>query len=408
MREFTLIESQDSILDLTVDEASALQEVGRQLAGRSEWWGQATGEEQAASVLSCTPVGPERWRVRVSDAIGVIALSSLQLSIEPKIPTSHLMFLLAASGEFPRLAPDKAVAMRDMYLWDVLLHWYMAELEALLRRGLLRDYEEADDVLPVVRGSVDAVATAGHYYRGQLAFQCRFDEFAYDSPPNRLLATAARSIVGLPTQDVLIRRRARQAAARFEEIGEFRQGDLRWRPERRSGYYGSATTLARHIIQGVGRTLRYGNDPITTFLIRTPEMVEAGIRALLRRSLAERKIEKRGIQLEGSTMRLNPDLVFDSGIAVGDVKYKLPGAEWPRSDLYQLVAFATAFRAGKGILVHFARREDEQLPSVPVGDIRLNAVQWLARADVEPAAALTRLVASVRSALAEEGGATPI
>lgn len=398
-RHLELVESQHSVLQLSDDEAFALQQLGRELAGKSEWWGRTSEPDRQASVISCVSAGQHLWRLRVSDAVGVISLPTVQLTIEPKIPTTHLLYLLEASGEFPRLAPQSAAAMRDMYLWELILHWYVTEVEALLRRGLLRDYEETTDQLPVLRGSVDAVGTAHAYYRGQLAFECRFDEFDFDSPPNRVLAAASRMVVATPTRDSMLRRRAKRALARFEEVGALRGEDLRWRPERRAGYYAISTTLARHILLGVGRTLAKGREPITTFLIRTPEMVEAGLRTLLGRMLPARKIEKRGTQLPGSTMTLNPDLVFDSGRVVGDVKYKMLGHEWPRSDLYQLVTFATGFRARKGVVVHFSKHKDEGLPSVEVGDVHVHAASWLASDDTTPEEALTRLALSVEALL---------
>jgi 5-methylcytosine-specific restriction enzyme subunit McrC len=393
-RSVTLVESQDSLIELSDDEASALEAVGRSLASKRDWWGSA-GDDKQASVVACRPAAPGRWHVRVSDAVGIIALPSLQLTIEPKIPTPHLLFLLEASGQFPRLAPQRAVAMRDMFLWELILHWYITEVELVLRRGLLRDYQETRDVLSVVRGSIDAVSTGQMYYRGQLAFECTFDEFDFDTPPNRLLAEACRVVLGTPTSQALLRRRAKRAVARFEDVRDMRQDDLRWRPERRAGYYGTAATLARHIIQGFGRTLAYGKEPVTTFLIRTPEMIEAGLRSLLQTALPEHEIEKRGLRLVGSTMTLNPDLVFDGGKAVGDVKYKLLDSDWPRNDLYQLVAFATGYRSRRGLLVHFAPHRDAQLPSVRVGDVSLYAASWNAQPEIGAREALDNLIAAV-------------
>ena len=401
-RELTLVESQDADCALSDEEASALQQLGRDLAGKGQWWGNIEPPEREASVISCVRKTPGTWRLRVADAVGVLSLPTLQLTIEPKIPTNHLLHLLEASGEFPRLASQRATAMRDMYLWELILHWYVDEVESLLRRGLLRDYEETADLLSVLRGSIDPVDTAHAYYRGQAAFACRFDRFDFDSPPNRLLAAATRVVVATPTRDTLLRRRAKRSLMRFEDVGAFRSEDFRWRPERRAGYYATATTLARHILFGIGRTLAFGKEPITTFLIRTPEMVEAGVRTLLARTLTNRRIEKRKIQLSPSTMTLNPDLVFDSGNAVGDVKYKLPGSEWGRSDLYQLVAFAVGFRVRRGILVHFSRHEDLELPTVQVGDIDLHAVSWLANEDTTPKEALERLASSVDALLGQE------
>lgn len=397
VRHLTLVESRDSIVHLSVDEASSLQSVGKQLAGAKKWWRDEGESARDHSVVRCSPLGEGRWQIRVSDAIGVIGLPGLQVAVEPKIPTRHLLYLLEASGEFPRLAPQRALALRDLHLWELILHWYAAELETLLRRGLLRDYEEIHEELPTLRGSVDAVATGRRYYQGHLAFECAYEEFDFDTPPNRLLAEAARIVVGSPVGDVMLRRRAKRALSRFEAVGNLRAGDLRWRPDRRAGYYSNATLLARHIIRGVGRTISHGQEPSTTFLIRTPEMVEAGLRALLQNALPHRKIEKRGVQLEGATMTLNPDLVLDSGQVVGDVKYKLLARDWPRPDLYQLVAFVTGFRARRGVLVHFTTEREDALPSLRVGDVGLDAVSWLARDEIEPNDALSGLALALES-----------
>lgn len=389
-RHLTLRESRDFTAELSDDEAAGLQALGKRLAGSTEWWG-AAGEAGDRSVVTCTPAGAGKWTIRVSDAVGLIRLPSLQISIEPKIPITHLLYVLEASGGLPRLDPERALAMRDLYFWELILRWYVEELELLLRRGLLRDYEETNDRLSTLRGSVDPLETARLYYAGQLALECVFDEFDFDTPPNRLLLMAARVVARAPISDVLLRGRALRATARFERVGDLRPTDLRWRPERRAGYYGSAITLARHIVRGVGRGLTHGHEQVTSFLFRTPEMVEEGLRRLLVRELPHRTIEKRGLQLQSSTMTLNPDLVFESGSSVGDVKYKVLAAEWSRDDLYQLVAFATGFRSGRAVLVHFRAEDADGLLDVRVGEIEVCAAAWPAREDIAPAEALSSL-----------------
>ena len=396
-RQLTLVESRDSIVSLSDDEAAHLESLGRQLAGSSEWWGAGAQEEPARSpsVTSCIALGDGKWRIRVSDAVGLIGLPSVQISIQPKIPVQHLLYLMEASDEFPRLSPDRALAMNDLYFWELVMHWFVDELESVLRRGLLRDYEERRSRLETIRGSADVLETARLYYAGQLAFDCVYDEFDFNTPPNRLLLAAARRVAGTPVRNSLLRRRASRAIARFDRVGQLRSSDVRWRADRRAVYYTDATTLARHLILGVGRTISHGEGIATSFLIRTPEMVEKGLKALLSRALPHRRIEKRGLQLEGSTMTLNPDLLFDSGDAVGDVKYKILSGEWPRPDLYQLVAFATGFRSSEGILVHFASSDEYQLPSVRVGDVQLHAASWGANKEISPEEALGALAVSI-------------
>ena len=74
-------------------------------------------------------------------------------------------------------------------------------------------------------------------------------------------------------------------------------------------------------------------------------------------------------------MRVNPDLVFGYGWAVGDVKYKRTEAEWNRPDLYEVVAFAAAFRVPDAILIYFSEAGLEPR-NVGVGDIHVSALAW--------------------------------
>ena len=84
--------------------------------------------------------------------------------------------------------------------------------------------------------------------------------------------------------------------------------------------------LARHILRHVGRHLAAGSDAAWSFLLRTPEMVEARDLGVLADRLGPARVWKGHLQLPGSTLTFNPDLVFDAAQAVGDVKYKLSRA----------------------------------------------------------------------------------
>ena len=61
--------------------------------------------------------------------------------------------------------------------------------------------------------------------------------------------------------------------------------------------------------------------------------------------------------------------------AVADVKYKLVQDEWRRSDLYEVVAFATGFRTTCAALLEFAPPERGLLPTLRVGDIGFRLVR---------------------------------
>lgn len=92
--------------------------------------------------------------------------------------------------------------------------------------------------------------------------------------------------------------------------------------------------------------------------------------------------------LEPSHVTVNPDLVFDHGYAVGDVKYKVFGSDWDRADLYQNIAFATAFGTTMGCVVGFTTGENAPMPPLTrVGQITVAPVAWFADAGAPDEAA---------------------
>ena len=128
-------------------------------------------------------------------------------------------------------------------------------------------------------------------------------------------------------------------------------------------------SLARNVLANARRTLTQGEEEVWTFLIRTPELVEAGVRNELRLRLSSSVDVRKGtIPLGGGTMTVAPDLVFGSIDAIGDVKYKLATARWLRSDLCEVVAFATAARTARACVVGFRHTTDPHPPVVAFGD----------------------------------------
>jgi 5-methylcytosine-specific restriction enzyme subunit McrC len=254
--------------------------------------------------------------------------------------------------------------------------WFLTSLEVLLRKGLLSDYQEENDFLPAVRGSIRVGETALAYYQGNALIACDYDEFGPDTPLNRVLRAASQAVAQASFLDLGLRRRARRALARLEDVGQLRRADLRTALDRRTARYQAPLALARHVLTATGRTFEAGSHNAQTFLIRTPELVEDAVRQILHGGLAHLvPVKKKGLQLVGSKLRLTPDLVFGS-IAVGDVKYKLLGNDWKRTDLYQVVSFATGYRVEHAAVVTFSATSGQLVPAVQVGDVTLRAITW--------------------------------
>ncbi|HVS47223.1 MAG TPA: hypothetical protein VMS32_11255 [Verrucomicrobiae bacterium] len=179
------------------------------------------------------------------------------------------------------------------------------------------------------------------------------------------------------------------------------------RSDRRTTHYDDALMLARLLIAGQSRGPAFGGSTAWSFLIPTPDAVESAVRALL----AERLqlpcvVTNRGRMLRPTALTVNPDLVFEPGLAVGDIKYKIDWEEMPRSDLYQAVSFASAYEMSKAALVSFKTTARRPLQDIPFGDVVVQHLCWDATQGTSPEDAADRLVRSVQQWLGIGPGVT--
>ena len=373
-----------------------LGQLGRRLASQKSWWGEVD-DERESSAIKAIPAPGGQWRIRVDNAVGVFSAGDLQVAIQPKIPLEHFLHLLSASGALPRLDESPTSIQSDETLWELVATWFVSASETLLRKGMVRDYQLVRDDLAVVRGRLAPRETATNFYRGRLRLDCEYEEFSFDTPLNRVILGAARVVSGSRDVGAGLRRRALALSIHMDEgVGDWVNSDLSVLLDRRTSHYRDALPLAKHVLRHAGRTLSHGPEMGWSFLFPTPGLVEEAIRRILARALAPWPVAKRARQLEGSSLTLNPDLVFGSTEAIGDVKYKLSGAAWNRADLYEVVAFATAFRTTEACVVSFADPEATRLPQLMVGDVRVSSLIWPAIEELTPKDAESAFIASAR------------
>ncbi|MYB04230.1 MAG: hypothetical protein F4Y13_08625 [Acidimicrobiaceae bacterium] len=341
-----------------------------------------------------------QYLVRVRDAIGVIGLGDLQIVVKPKIPLKHFLFLIKHSTRLPRNAEDDAELEPDKHFFFLIARWFLNACQDTLRKELARDYQHTTANLTVARGRVHALTTTQALLAGRPKIRCSFDDFGNDTPLNRLLNHALRTVQRNSEFPDEIRRRARQAHARFNDVGEYHPSDLYARTDARTKHYRRAAALARLILIGRGMGIVHGGSPGSTFLFYTPEAIEDGIRHLLRLALApDWDVKKKGRQLPGAKLRtLNPDLVFNENEAIGDIKYRLSSGSIERRHMNQVTTFAAGYKATRGLLVEFGRAG--QRDHVRVGDIRIDTVNWNI-AHLDPAQSAEELITDVRDWLSE-------
>jgi hypothetical protein len=79
MRTEILTESTPKLLSLSASQVGALRACGRRLASSQKWWREAAEEECVGSVIHIAGADAGQWSVRVSDAIGFVAVPGLEL-----------------------------------------------------------------------------------------------------------------------------------------------------------------------------------------------------------------------------------------------------------------------------------------------------------------------------------------
>jgi len=378
MKTERLTESKAVTLTLTDNQADQLRQIGRALASETQWWGaDADAQRPDRSIVRCQRLAGTRHTVRVADMVGVIGLEDLQLIIEPKIPLPHLLYLLVESNQIPRSLYERSSLAPEDNFFTVIARWFVHTCELLLRNGLISDYGSITADLPCARGRIHTIKTARSVMVGRPAIRCDFDRFGEDTSLNRVLKAAGEKLLRAAGLPIDLRERCRRIQYRLSDVGQLRRSDLRARPDALSRRYRDAHPLALAILACTGLNLEEGSESTWTFLFRTPEAVEEGLRNSLRTHLGPAwTVRKTAKTLLGDRNRsLNPDLVFGDSDAVGDVKYRLTAdGEIRRGELNQVTTFATGYHTKKAIVIAFGPCEMGE--KVHVGPIEVSGFNW--------------------------------
>lgn len=386
-RTIHLVETRPTKVSLTEEQARAVTLLGERLASKATWWGsntEATADE-AATVISCTPAGATTWNVSVSNAIGAFGIDDVTFVVVPKVSMAHVLYIMSRGMLLPRMAEAQLLIAKDSHLWELIARWFLDQTLKVISRDLIRDYQSVYDLVSAVRGQIDAVPSAINYYSGSLNMFCSYDEFTVDNAHNRVLMAALLALQRLTHLGSNLRREAGRLAGHFVGVGPLKYPDLEVFTDRRSAHYHDALILAKLILSATALAIAEGSLKAWTFLIRTPEAIEAGIRAILNAGLApQMNVRKRRIALIPKDLGIDPDLYFDPVGFVGDVKYKLYGSDWPRSDLYQSVAFAAGAGTARSCVISFVDQKVAALPAVRFNGIEVSHLIWDACASSDP------------------------
>ena len=392
---FHLRESQKTVLELSNEQAAGFARVGQRLAVQNH--GSTEDYENRTIIRSYLDFGSGTTEILVDNAIGAISSGEAQIIVRPKIPENHLFYLFEQSEAVPRVDEQisRLIKNKDQFL-EIVAKWFLIEVRQVLARGLVRDYRSVDESLKSPKGKILVGESMPSWYKGNFSFKCSFEEFDEDNPANRILASACLKILKSSFFTKSTKKEARKLYSEFPEIGLVRSEDLRFKADRRSQYYDGSLRLAKNILSGTGRKLEHGNSQMYSILIKTPLLVEKGIRKVLKEGLAPHHTVSKKESLRISKQHtLNPDIVFNDGTVIGDIKYKLLSDSWNRPDLNQLTTFAAGFHALKGVVIGFTKNPSSIPQDIRVGKHLLRVICWNASGELSPHQAGKKVIQEV-------------
>ncbi|PRW65367.1 McrC family protein [Actinopolyspora mortivallis] len=332
---------------------------------------EAVGRALAHSGIVDASPHPDRagyWQLRAAGVIGTARITTdddtVVVHITPKVPIARVLFLLEYRRSCRIWLDETVPATDERDLLAVVARLYAARAEHAVRQGLMHGYRETDETTHVMRGRLRHSDQLRAHHGRPLPLEVTHDEHTTDITENRLLASATRALLRIPTElPEDVRLRLLHLRRRFSEITPLPRGQRlpNWQHSRLNARYHHALRLAELVLRGSSVEHRPGHLAVHGFLVDTAKLFEDFVTVALRNALAEEPghsvLQEHGHLDENHAIPLTPDFVHyaPSGEprAVVDVKYKAERPSgYPNADLYQMLAYCVAFGLRAGHLVY--------------------------------------------------------
>jgi len=308
-------------------------------------------------------------RVTAQSWVGVVRFTSFDVHIRPKLAGDNLRLLeliefTSGLDALKRCPAVRTLAADGGNLLDLIMLMFTEECERVLRCGLLSDYVEEEDELPVLRGRLLADRQFRRRFGRLDQIHCRHDERKQDVSENQLLAHTLEICSRRASQPAL-RRKARQLEHILLGICDPAGLDLNVARsgiyyDRMNEHYRDAHELSWLIVDALGITDVYssGSTRVFAFLLDMNRLFEAFVHQVIRRLLFATQLKvsyqhsDRSIIRYATTnkpfSRVIPDFLISTdahqGRLVLDAKYKLyDSVRVSNSDIYQSFLYAYAF-----------------------------------------------------------------
>ena len=315
--------------------------------------------------------------IRTGSTVGVVQLGTLTLEILPKADRGgdegfwrgRLVDMLRVVTRLPLRAPTESrLALRPGTVLHLYFELLARECEALVRRGLVRQYRRHRSDSTALRGRLLVTEQVRRHHVHRERFACERDVYDREHEVHRVLSSALARVGRLDTSGLL---RGRLAALRldFPEAAPLTVTPAlfeRLSPKlttRKLAPYARAIHIARLVLLSLHPDLRGGREPVLALLFDMNALWEGFLAAALRRHLppGARVSAQASTPFwagdDGPRVSLRPDLIVavPGGQRIGlDAKWKyFPDQPKPSpADLRQLYAYADYFGCDATALVY--------------------------------------------------------
>lgn len=332
-------------------------------------------EALAAAELAVASRRPGHgWEVAAGSKVGVVSVGDLQVTVQPKVAISRLLFLVGYSRHRHHWRDLPVELDQDAELPDAVAHAFGYWARKALDQGLMQGYVTVEDAVPVVRGRIRIGDQLARRPGRALPLEVTYDDFTVDIAENRLLLAATMALLAMPSASPLARKLLRRLQMMLSEVTMLGLGTPlpRWTPSRLNTRYQPALQLADLILAGNSFEQRVGDLRVSGFVLDMWKIYEDFVCVALKEAMtrfAGRATlqHKMHLDLDGA-VPMKPDFLWtgrDGRHLVADAKYKAEKpAGFPNADLYQLLAYCTVLGIPDGHLIYAKGNEAPRVHAV--------------------------------------------
>ena len=325
----------------------------------------------------------ENFILIVNRWVGTISISDLIIELRPKFSVRASNNIICANAlkksnvnffKSPNFTKEGASAVgqplfssiEEDEMGLVVSYLFVSFLEEIFKKGVRSDYHLKEVFCLNTKGKI-LISKQMKKQQGILfPVHCLVQRFSYDIPENQIIKAALKRIIYLlNSNQQLSYGNSEKIALLIEKLtsfyGKFNQMNIstlanvsyaslpKIRYTKLNSYYQPACSIAKMILHSSKSNLennsKTGERMISScWLHNMANEFEQFVRDSLQEGERLTELEKGRVEWtmsDSDEVRMEPDLVLDNSLLVGDVKYRVYSPAKRRSDLFQILAYSS-------------------------------------------------------------------